>query len=122
MALTESQNPDPPDRLALANLIPQVRAWLKDSSDDSVTQRMASAEKLYAADMLKQLNSGGFKTTQGTLYPLLARLRRAGLIEHEWKESSAGPPRKYYTLTRAGGQRLDDLRLFWTSVNKALVD
>lgn len=84
--------------------------------------RVIGAEKVYAADLLKRLSRTAFETTPGTIYPLLGRLRRQGLIEHEWKESAAGPPRKYYALTRDGAQRLDALTRFWAQVNSAFDD
>ncbi|MEJ0022353.1 MAG: PadR family transcriptional regulator [Alphaproteobacteria bacterium] len=82
--------------------------------------RLIGDEKVYVADILKRLDQTEFKTAAGTLYPLLGRLRRQGLIEHEWKESPTGPPRKYYTLTRTGAQRLEALTSFWSRVNNAL--
>ncbi len=95
-------------------------AGLRKGVLELLVLRMASAEKLYAGEMLKRLDRSGFKTGEGTLYPLLGRLRREGLIEHEWKESAAGPPRKYYALTRAGGQRLEALMAFMAQVSEAV--
>ncbi len=95
-------------------------AGLRKGVLEVLVLRLIGGEKLYVADMLKRLQNAEFKTAAGTLYPLLGRLRREGLIEHEWKESASGPPRKYYTLTRAGSQRLEALTLFWSRVNNAL--
>ena len=95
-------------------------AGLRKGVLELLVLRMASGEKLYVAEMLKRLNSAGFKTSEGTLYPLLGRLRREGLIDHEWKESAAGPPRKYYALTRAGAQRLEALMAFIAQVSEAV--
>jgi PadR family transcriptional regulator PadR len=78
--------------------------------------RMIGADKVYVADMLKRLSETAFATQAGTLYPLLGKLRRENLIEHEWRESAAGPPRKYYVLTRQGGQRLEALENFWARI------
>ena len=63
--------------------------------------RIISAASVYAADILKTLATTEFATQEGTLYPLLSRLRREGLLEYDWRESDSGPPRKYYR--RRGG-------------------
>src|SRR5690606_26767240 len=61
--------------------------------------RVIAGEKLYVAGMLQRLANTEFATQEGTLYPLLSRLRREGLVDYEWQESDAGPPHKYYRLT-----------------------
>ena len=57
--------------------------------------RAIAGEKLYVADLLKRLAGTEFATQEGTLYPLLSRLRRESLVDYEWQESEAGPPRKF---------------------------
>lgn len=69
--------------------------------------------EVYASDMLEELTSVRIMVVEGTLYPLLTRLRKAGLVEYKWVESASGPPRKYYTLTEEGQQFLDTLRGTW---------
>ena len=59
-----------------------------------------SRGEVYASDMLEELTSAKIMVVEGTLYPLLTRLRKAGLVEYKWVESNAGPPRKSYTLTQ----------------------
>ena len=53
------------------------------------------ASTAYVPDLLRRLAGTAFATQEGTLYPLLSKLRREGLVDHEWRESDAGPPRKY---------------------------
>ena len=79
--------------------------------------QIISAEKVYAADILKQLGATEFATQEGTLYPLLSRMRREGLLDYEWKESEAGPPRKYYELTAKGREQLRDTLDYWGRIN-----
>ena len=67
----------------------------------------------YASDMLEELTSARMIVVEGTLSPLLTRLKNAALLDYVWKESSSGPPRKYYTLTDAGRQFLGELRDTW---------
>lgn len=95
-------------------------AGLRKGVLELLVLRLIGDDKVYVADILKRLQETEFKTAAGTLYPLLGRLRRQGFVEHEWKESKSGPPRKYYTLTRAGMHRLEALTSFWSRVNNAL--
>jgi PadR family transcriptional regulator PadR len=83
--------------------------------------RVVASDKVYVADMLERLRSTEFATQEGTLYPLLSKMRREGLVDYEWKESDAGPPRKYYTLTARGRTQLGELNDYWKQIN-ATVD
>nr|MDQ3395091.1 PadR family transcriptional regulator [Bacteroidota bacterium] len=58
-----------------------------------------SRGEVYASDMLLELTSAKIMVVEGTLYPLLTRLRKAELVNYRWEESTSGPPRKYYKLT-----------------------
>jgi PadR family transcriptional regulator, regulatory protein PadR len=82
--------------------------------------RIVAADKVYVADMLERLAATPFATQEGTLYPLLSRLRREGLLDYEWRESDAGPPRKYYKLTAKGRAQLTDLNRYWKQINVAV--
>ena len=82
--------------------------------------KIVSADKVYVADMLQRLASTDFATQEGTLYPLLSRMRRDGLLDYEWQESDAGPPRKYYRLTDAGRAQLTELSDYWKYINATL--
>ena len=75
---------------------------------------------IYAADILKHLSATDFATQEGTLYPLLSKMRREGAVEYEWQESDAGPPRKYYKLTARGKSQLDELTEYWAYINQTL--
>ncbi|MCB0489235.1 MAG: PadR family transcriptional regulator [Cyclobacteriaceae bacterium] len=72
-----------------------------------------SRGEVYASDMLEELTSAKMIVVEGTLYPLLTRLKNAGLVEYKWVESKSGPPRKYYTLTAKGKKFLDGLSDTW---------
>tara|TARA_B100000965_G_C19602948_1_gene764053 strand:+ start:2537 stop:2776 length:240 start_codon:yes stop_codon:yes gene_type:complete len=63
--------------------------------------------------MLEELTSAKIMVVEGTLYPLLTRLRKAGLVEYKWVESNSGPPRKYYTITPKGQDFLNQLVNTW---------
>ena len=66
--------------------------------------RIVASDKLYVADMLQRLSTTEFATQEGTLYPLLSKMRREGTVDYDWQESDAGPPRKYYKLTAKGNR------------------
>jgi PadR family transcriptional regulator, regulatory protein PadR len=78
-------------------------------------------EKVYASKILSTLKDANLIVVEGTLYPLLSRLKSQGLLDYSWKESKAGPPRKYYELTSEGRRTLIHLKVIWkelvTSIN-----
>ncbi len=78
-----------------------------------------SRGEVYASDMLGELTSAKIMVVEGTLYPLLTRLRKAGLVEYKWVESSSGPPRKYYWLTDEGKHFLGSLNSTWSELIKS---
>lgn len=74
----------------------------------------------YAPDILKQLKKANLLVVEGTLYPLLSRLKRSGLVEYEWEESKSGPPRKMYTITELGEEALNQLEVSWKSLDTSI--
>ena len=72
-----------------------------------------SRGEVYASDMLEELTSARIMVVEGTLYPLLTRLKNAGLVEYKWVESTSGPPRKYFTITKEGTAFLESLSQTW---------
>ena len=79
--------------------------------------KIISANPVYAADILKELNATEFATQEGTLYPLLSKMRREELVNYEWKESESGPPRKYYELTAKGREALRETHDYWQKIS-----
>lgn len=79
--------------------------------------KIIAADKVYAADILAQLGATEFATQEGTLYPLLSKMRREELVDYEWKESEAGPPRKYYKLTSKGTEQLRETADYWQQIS-----
>ena len=75
-----------------------------------------SRGEVYASDMLDELTSARMIVVEGTLYPLLTRLKNAGLLEYKWVESKSGPPRKYYKLTSEGAAFLNGLTETWNDL------
>ena len=79
--------------------------------------KIVAANQVYVADILKELSGTEFATQEGTLYPLLSKMRREGLVNYEWKESEAGPPRKYYGLTAKGRAKLQETVDYWQKIS-----
>lgn len=82
--------------------------------------KIISADKVYVADILGRLEDTPFATQEGTLYPLLSRMRRESLVDYEWQESGSGPPRKYYRLTPKGSAQLVELDDHWREINRTI--
>jgi len=79
------------------------------------------AEKdAYASDILEKLKEAKLIVVEGTLYPLLTRLKNEGMLNYRWEESKSGPPRKYYTMTEIGIKVLNDLNVNWQDLVKAV--
>ena len=79
------------------------------------------AEKeIYPSDIIKKLDGTNMIVKEGTLYPLLTRLKNAGLLNYSWKESNAGPPRKYYHITSSGEEFLSALKETWGQLTNAV--
>ena len=92
------------------SVIPQLRRGVLEFC---VLALLRDTER-YGFEIVRALTEAdGLVTTEGTLYPLLARLRREGVVETTWRESSSGPPRRYYRLTPAGHEALDAFTLEW---------
>ena len=75
-----------------------------------------SRGEIYASDILMALKEARLIVVEGTLYPLLTRLKNGGLLEYSWKESQQGPPRKYYRLTESGKIFLKELDRTWSDL------
>ncbi|MBC2878110.1 PadR family transcriptional regulator [Streptomyces sp. URMC 127] len=75
----------------------------------------------YGVELLRELGQMDVMvTSEGTIYPLLSRLRRESLVETTWQESSSGPPRRYYQLTPAGHRALDEFTTEWPRFHDAV--
>lgn len=74
----------------------------------------------YASDIIQQLKDAELLVVEGTLYPLLTRLKNDGLLVYQWQESSQGPPRKYYALSEVGKNFLEGLDGAWTELSNTV--
>lgn len=100
----------------LSNLKSQMRKGLLEYCILSIISR----DEAYASDILDILKTSQLLVVEGTLYPLLTRMKNEGLLSYRWQESTGGPPRKYYTLTPDGQQLLMQLDQEWQSISVAI--
>lgn len=78
------------------------------------------AKPTYVPDILKQLKQADLLVVEGTLYPLLSRMKRAELVSYTWEESKSGPPRKMYTITASGEKALKQLGISWKRLDSSV--
>ncbi len=76
--------------------------------------------EIYASDIIEELRKAKLLVVEGTLYPLLTRLKNNGLLSYQWLESTSGPPRKYYQLTNEGSMVLSELEKTWNELSYAV--
>lgn len=74
----------------------------------------------YTSDILESLKGAKLLVVEGTIYPLLTRLKNSGLLSYRWEESTSGPPRKYYDLTENGNLFLTELSTTWSDLQMAV--
>lgn len=77
-------------------------------------------EEAYPSEIIEKLKEGKLIVVEGTLYPLLTRLKNADLLQYRWEESKSGPPRKYYSLTDEGKEFLKELENTWEDLINAV--
>ncbi len=101
----------------------QMRKGILEYCILSIIKRGGDA---YASDIIDELKKSEMIVVEGTLYPLLTRLKNDNLLNYRWEESTSGPPRKYYTLTEDGMNFLQELAETWNqlqnAVNKVTID
>jgi PadR family transcriptional regulator len=81
---------------------------------------LVCTEKVYTSDIIKRLQQAELVVVEGTIYPLLSRLRNDGLLSYEWQESEQGPPRKYYQITEFGTHVKKELAAHIATLNATL--
>ncbi len=79
-----------------------------------------SSEEAYASNILAALKDAKLLVVEGTIYPLLTRLKNDGLLSYRWEESTSGPPRKYYSLTESGMEVLESLKDNWKQLSDSV--
>jgi len=97
-----------------------VRAQMRKGVLELCILRVLGRQEAYASDLLNDLRKADMLVVEGTLYPLLTRMKNAGWLDYRWEESKSGPPRKYYRLTDQGQGILMDLNREWIAFTDAV--
>ena len=100
----------------LSNIKSQMRKGLLEYCILSIINR----DEAYASDILETLKDAQLVVVEGTVYPLLTRMKNEGLLSYRWQESTEGPPRKYYALTDEGRNLFSQLDEEWQSICQAI--
>ena len=90
-----------------------VKSQMRKGMLEYCVMLLLRKEPSYASDIIARLKEADLIVVEGTLYPLLTRLKKDGLLSYEWRESTQGPPRKYYALTPEGETYLAEFREAW---------
>jgi PadR family transcriptional regulator PadR len=103
-----------PARVGQASREGGLIAQLRRGALEYCVMALLERGERYGFDLVRELAEvDGMVTTEGTIYPMLGRLRRDGVVETTWRESPAGPPRRYYKLTPSGRQAIKQFREQW---------
>ncbi|MEX1011465.1 MAG: PadR family transcriptional regulator [Balneolaceae bacterium] len=97
-----------------------AEAQMRKGSLEFTILLIISQGEVYASDIIRQLKSHELIVVEGTLYPILSRLNRSGLLDYSWVESESGPPRKYYSLTREGVRALEHMTRVWERMSRSV--
>ena len=100
--------------------IENTKAQMRKGVLELCVLSIISEQDAYPSDIIKKLKEYKLIVVEGTLYPLLSRLKNANLLGYNWKESKSGPPRKYYNLTEEGQNFLSELHTTWEELNHAV--
>jgi PadR family transcriptional regulator PadR len=100
--------------------IENTKAQMRKGVLEFVILQLLVQKEMYPSDIIGELKESKLIVVEGTLYPLLTRLKNAGLLDYRWEESKSGPPRKYYKLTELGHQFLHELSQTWNELVHAV--
>ncbi len=100
--------------------IENTKAQMRKGILEFCILQIISSGKIYTSDILKKLKAAELIVVEGTVYPLLSRLKNAEMLEYSWEESKNGPPRKYYSLTARGRENLRVLKKAWTDLESSI--
>ncbi|WP_124641813.1 MULTISPECIES: PadR family transcriptional regulator [Amniculibacterium] len=81
---------------------------------------LINRKEMYVSDLIEELKKGQLDVVEGTLYPLLTRLKNGEFLSYRWEESTGGPPRKYYQITEKGNLFLTELQLTWNELTESV--
>ena len=97
--------------------VDNVKSQMRKGMLEYCLMLLLHKEPAYSSDIIQKLKEAQLIVVEGTLYPLLTRLKNDDLLSYEWVESTQGPPRKYYKLTEQGETFLGELEISWKELN-----
>ena len=97
-------------------MVENIKSQMRKGILEYCILTIISRREAYASDILEVLKAADLIVVEGTLYPLLTRMKNNGLLAYRWQESTDGPPRKYYQLTDEGSILLEDLKREWDAI------
>ncbi|MDR0349012.1 MAG: PadR family transcriptional regulator [Tannerella sp.] len=97
-----------------------VKSQMRKGTLEYCILLLLKKEPAYTSDIIRKLQEAQLIVVEGTLYPLLTRLKNSGLLSYKWLESTQGPPRKYYRLTEDGESFLKELEASWEGLNNSI--
>jgi PadR family transcriptional regulator PadR len=100
--------------------VENAKSQMRKGSLEYCVLLLLQGEEAYTSDIVRKLQEAELIVVEGTLYPLLTRLKNGGLLDYQWVESNQGPPRKYYKLTAAGRTALQELDTAWKELNETI--
>ena len=101
-------------------MVENIKSQMRKGVLEYCILSIISRQEVYTSDILEALRQADLLVVEGTLYPLLSRLKNNGLLNYRWQESTDGPPRKYLTLTEEGQGLLNALNQEWVTINTAI--
>ena len=104
----------------MENTLDNVRSQMRKGLLEYCILSILDKREAYASVIIEELKAVGMIVVEGTLYPLLTRLKNDGLLVYQWQESTQGPPRKYYALSNEGEQFLEGLDGAWTELSNTV--
>ncbi|MCR5316249.1 MAG: PadR family transcriptional regulator [Bacteroidaceae bacterium] len=100
--------------------VDNAKSQMRKGMLDYCIMLLLSEKPYYTSDIIQRLKEANLLVVEGTLYPLLTRLKNDGVLSYEWQESTQGPPRKYYVLTDEGHEALKQMDLAWNELENTV--
>ncbi len=100
--------------------IDNMKAQMRKGVLELCIMSIIANEEVYPSDIINRLKEAELIVVEGTLYPLLSRLKNSGFLSYSWKESPSGPPRKYFAITPEGKKVLDEMNENWNQLVNAV--
>ncbi len=101
-------------------MVDNVKTQMRKGMLEYCLLKMISRQEMYAGDIMAGLKTVNMIAVEGTIYPLLSRMKNLGLLTYRWQESTEGPPRKYFCVTQKGKDLLKDLDQEWLLMRNAI--